>query len=219
MPRAPLYPELRPGSSGSLAKSAWLLHLCLFLALLQIVSCSGEADGEDSFLPAEFEVRQALLSAPVVIDSAFVIQAPSGWADLDTAAFNIVREAVAGDTAAFFTLELLRVMSSPDGASCVISKFMHDPRVFDLLNESFEQRLKFTSQSDDVVRGTFSVNGVKVVQYRIITPEVIAFKLFCLIEDTYYEIDYLLPKNAYREEIRKVESSIGSIRSQTQGRR
>jgi hypothetical protein len=200
-----------------LQRDVWKLPVCaLLLALLQVVSCSGEAGGENSFLPAEFEVRQDLLSPPTVVDSAFVIQAPSAWADIDAEAFNIVSQTISADTAAFFALEPLRVMSSPNGASCIISKVGGDLNVFDVLNQDFERRLKLSSQSEDVVRGTFSVNGIKVVQYRIITPGVIAFKLFCLVGGGYYQIDYLMPTGVYREEIHKVESSIGSIRSQSE---
>ena len=217
MPRMPLYLKPRQVSDCCIPGRASTLYVCiLILALLQAVSCSGEADGEDTFLPAEFEVRQDLLSAPTVIDSAFAIQTPSGWADIEANAFDIVREAIAGDTASFFALEPLRVVSSPAGASLIISKLGHRRHVFDLLGEDFEQRLKVTSRSDDVVRGTFSVDDAKVVQYRIITPDVIAFKLFCLIAGNYYQIDYLLPTGVYRDEIRKVESSIGSIRSQSE---
>jgi hypothetical protein len=217
MTRMPLYsePHKGPTPAGS-QRSAHLLRAgALLLALLFVVSCSGQSDAEDDFLPAGFDVQQDLLSEQMLIDSTFFIRAPLTWADIDTAAFSTVRKAIRQDTAAFFDLEPIRILSSPDGASCIISRVVCDPFGFYSLNEDFKQSLELSSQSENVVRGSFSVNDIKVVQYRVVTPDVIAFKLFCLVDTRYYQIDYLLPADIYQNEIRKVESSVGSITSKS----
>lgn len=213
----PLYlkPMRIPPPAGTPGSLRIIRAGALLLALLCVISCSGQSDAEDAFLPAEFEVRQDLLSDRLLIDSTFFMQAPLTWADIDTGSFNVVREAISNDTAAFFVLDPIRILSSPGGASCIISKVADNLSVFEALNEDFKGRLKLTSQSEDVTKGSFSVGGVKVVQYRVITPDIIAFKLFCLIDTTYYQIDYLLPAGIYQDEIRKVESSIGSITSRS----
>ncbi len=215
MTRTPLYltPMRIPASAGAPGSVNIIRAGALLVALLCVVSCSGQSDAEDAFLPAEFDTRQDLLSGQVLIDSTFFMQAPLAWADLDTGSFNVVREAISNDTAAFFTLEPIRIMSSPAGASCIISKIADNLSVFESLNEDFKGKLKLTSQSENVTKGSFSVGGVRVVQYRVITPDLIAFKLFCLVDTGYYQIDYLLPAGLYEGEIRKVESSIGSITS------
>ena len=215
MMRTPLYetPTRIPAPAGAPGSVHIIRAGALLLAFLCVLSCSGQSDAEDDFLPAEFDVRQDLLSDRLLIDSTFFMQAPLAWADLDTGSFNVVREAISNDTAAFFVLDPIRILSSPGGASCIISKIASNLSVFDSLDEDFKGSLKLTSQSDDVIKGSFSVGGVRVVQYRVVTPDVIAFKLFCLVDTGYYQIDYLLPAGLYEGEIRKVESSIGSITS------
>jgi hypothetical protein len=187
---------------------------CVLISILVgLLSCGSQADSQADFPPIGFEVRQDLLSAPFMVDSAFVMQAPEAWAEADTASFYKISGVIRSDTAAFFPLEPLRIFISPKAASCIISRIDARLPVFGLLDRDFEESLKSTSGSEDIVRGAFSVDGVQVIQYRVVTPEIVAFKLFCRAGGGWFQIDYLFPAGIYGEEIHKLESSIGSIRA------
>jgi len=204
-PKPAPYPVLDFRFAGS------LMLAVVLLPLLVVVSCSDGSDPDADFPPMEFDISQDLLSANLQVDETFSMQIPVGWFELDDKAFNAAQEVISGDTLAFFKLEPLKIFRSMSGAACVISSVVDNPPLFDLLDAGYKESLKLTFASEDVARGSFSVNGIKTVQYRIISEEIIAFKLFCRFDDRYYQIDYVIPAGIYGTEVHNVESSIGSI--------
>lgn len=183
----------------------------ILILCLTIISCTNKADVNSEFPPLEFDVNPDLLSSPLVVDSSFSIQMPSDWSEINAEYFEMAKQAINSDTSSLLKLELQRVFKSDQGASCVISKVVNDAPAFSLLDSNFEDLLEKNFQTDDVAKGTFSLNGNKTVQYRILNEDIVAFKLFSLIGNNLYQIDYFVPNAIYETEIRKVESSVGSI--------
>ncbi|MGB2697769.1 MAG: hypothetical protein WBD28_07920 [Candidatus Zixiibacteriota bacterium] len=191
-----------------------LKYIGIQILLLSMISCGSASNENSEFPPVEFNVNLDLLSSPLLIDTSFWIQMPSDWPEVDSETFDTAKRAIDNDTLSFFRLKLLRAFKSEKGASCVISKVVDQTPTFDLLNKEFEDILKSSFQTEDVVKGTFRVKGNNVIQYRIIAKPIIAFKLFFQIEGNFYQIDYFIPASLYYAEIRKVESSIGSLASE-----
>lgn len=190
-----------------------LKYIGIQILLLTLISCGSASNENSEFPPVEFNVNPSLLSSPLLIDTSFWIQMPSDWPEVDSGTFDAAKRAIDNDTLSFFGLELLKAFKSEKGVSCVISRVVDQTPVFDLLNKDFEDLLKSSFQTEDVVKGTFRVKGNNIIQYRIIAKPIIAFKLFCQIEVNVYQIDYFIPTSLYYAEIRKVESSIGSLTS------
>jgi len=55
------------------------------------------------------------------------------------------------------------------------------------------------------------INGINTIQYIITTAEVVLIKLIFNVRDFYYQLDYIIPKSIYEENLKSIESSIGSI--------
>lgn len=190
-----------------------LKYVTIQILLLTIISCANQPDENNNFPSIEFNVNPDLLSLPLPIDNSFSIQMPSDWPEVDAQSFNAARQVINSDTSSYLKLELLKIFRSEQGASCVISKVVNETPLFDLLNTDFEKSLKLNFQTENVTKGKFSLNGNNTIQYRIINKDIVAFKLFCEINNNLYQIDYFIPNGVYDTEIRKVESSIGSINS------
>ncbi|MGB2805528.1 MAG: hypothetical protein WBD64_11615 [Candidatus Zixiibacteriota bacterium] len=179
--------------------------------LLTVISCSSKHDAGSNFPPIEFDVNPDLLSSPLLIDTSFSIRMPFDWPEVNGESFKAAKQVINGDTSSVLSLELLEIFKSVQGASCVISKVINETPLFDLLDTDFEESLKSNFRTDEVSKGAFSLNGNNTIQYRVISRDIVAFKLFCEISGNLYQIDYFIPKGIYEVEVRKVESSLGSI--------
>ena len=76
------------------------------------------------------------------------------------------------------------------------------PDYVELLSEQFN--------IEDVPFDIFDIHQVPIRQYLINAKEVVIFKLF-IAANTDYQLDYIIPKKIYEKELKKIESSIGSI--------
>jgi hypothetical protein len=108
-------------------------------------------------------------------------------------------------------LKFISAYFADDITSCAISKIQEESEVFAYLDDDFLNNLKSISKSENIQKAQFLLNGIKTVQYRIIGNEIINFKLFLKIDTVFYQVDYLIPKNSYNQEIKVIESCIGSI--------
>ena len=68
-------------------------------------------------------------------------------------------------------------------------------------------------QNIEIGKGTFLVNGVKTIQYRMIWPDRINYKLFLFPErNRITQIDFAIAQPVSQELTEQIESSIGSIK-------
>ena len=183
----------------------------LSLLIVGQFGCQRKSGSDHDFPPLEFAVDLSLLSEPSIIDGVFSMRFPSDWHALPDSSFQILKQVIEQDTAAYFKLSLLSARQAGNGSLCAVSRMLTEAAPFRRLDALYEGILKEGLSAVEVARGTFSINGARIVQYRIINNEQVIFKLFSSVRETYYQIDFLMPKTAYEAEIRKVESSLGSL--------
>ncbi len=189
----------------------WVKRISLSATILFLASCSNHSGGESDFPAIGFRVDSDLLSSPVLVDGSFSIQTPADWFAVQGDSFETIAQALSSDTTSFLRVKVLTVHQSHLGSSCVISKIIDDSFHFGLLDQSFEEMLRRTTQTENVSRDAFRLNGIDTVQYLIITGDIITFKLFSSIDGSFYQMDYFVPASIYQDEMRKLESSIGTI--------
>ncbi len=213
-------------------RSADLFLLPLMILPLVLASC-GPASGnradraavlEDSGEAMEFRIDQDLLGPQYAFeDIGLLFSPPSGWGKADEQTVSLLRERLdrASEAAPISygvidlfmddsagTLCLLTVISSPDSAS-----------PFDLDG----YKASILQSSEEVAEAEFTVGSFRISQFRIVQPQIVTFKLLFrpaadpsgtgASRERICQIDYILPRDAFEEEIRKVESSIGTLES------
>jgi hypothetical protein len=67
-------------------------------------------------------------------------------------------------------------------------------------------------QWNSVLKSNFMLNGISVNQFLLQNNELVNFRLVCIDGlKNKFQIDYIMSRNAYLIQIKKVESSIGTI--------
>ena len=66
---------------------------------------------------------------------------------------------------------------------------------------------------ESINMGKFNVNGLNVVQYMFNDENSFTIKLYINILDKFYEITYILKASIYKDSLKYIESSIGSVKS------
>ena len=113
-----------------------------------------------------------------------------------------------------FDIHLNRAFKSKEGSLLIISQIQSKVDDFGYIPPDYIELLFEQFHIGNVPFDIFDINQVLVRQYLINTEEVVIFKLF-LSANTDYQLDYIIPKNIYGGELKKIESSIGSINKQT----
>ncbi len=187
-----------------------------------LTSCNfSEKPKKDTVPTMTFTVNRQLLGDSLSLaDQGFRILIPKNWKPLSESLARELsskmeaREA-ASDTNSSIRPQIVSVFSLQNaGASLVISRV----RFPKLDSTEILQRLHYTEQTKRRIDSTslgiaeFMSNGVKITQYMIRTQERVSFKLlFKGRSSGMIQCDYILPTTIFQQEIRAVESSIGSI--------
>ena len=106
----------------------------------------------------------------------------------------------------------------PDsGAACLVSALVpaappDDPRDTARAVRAYAREVREALSARKVDQGAFRVGGWSVTQLRIVGPGEVVYRLLLSApRRPPVQLDYLLPAAAFREEVVKLESSIGSI--------
>ncbi len=179
---------------------------------LQSIGCTYEHKGFDDFKNIEFNVDTELLSSlPLVIEDVFELRIPKDWYKLNDDNFIKFKNVIESDSAAFFKISLLNVFNSPNGSYSIISKIISDNNVFEKIDSTYITLLAENFKTNNINIGRININGINTIQYLISTKDKVIIKLILKIKKSYYQIDYIIPLEIYEKELKKIESSIGSI--------
>jgi len=173
--------------------------------------CSNDGLNDFNFPSIKFDVQEELLSEIYYIDGEeFSFRVPKRFSSVSDSDFTKLKTFLINDSTAYFPIVLLNAFVTKSGMSCIVSK-INKKNVFNKLNKNYMEILKNNFNTDNIIRGEFSIHNIKVIQYTISSKEIVGFKLYCFINNKYYQIDYFLPVSIYEEESKGIESSIGSI--------
>lgn len=86
-------------------------------------------------------------------------------------------------------------------------------RQIELVHEIVDQAIHDKFQDIEIGKGSFLVNGIKTIQYRMIWPERINYKLFMFPhKNCITQIDFAIAQPVSQGLTEQIESSIGSIK-------
>jgi len=184
----------------------------IIILLLSTICCSSDNKIDDEFAIVDFNVNKNLLSdIPVIVDNILQITFPLDFNTIDANNFQKIKTAIDSDTNSFFQLSLLTVLNSSSGCSAILSKIISENYVFDELDSTYYNLLADNLKTDNIIKSKIKINGIKTVQYIIITPEIVIIKLIINKQELFYQFDFIIPLSNYEEKLRSIESSIGSI--------
>jgi hypothetical protein len=182
------------------------------LSMLFIISCNAD-DYEQKDETMQFYVDTSLLSTSIYLeDSNISLRPPLGWDAISDIEFEQLSKSIQnGDN--IFDIRLNRVFKSVDGALMIISQVQSKlynfgyvpPDYVDLLSEQFN--------IENIPTLKFPINKIPIIQYLINTDDFVIIRFF-IGSNISYQIDYIIPRNIYEKELKKIESSIGSINKQ-----
>lgn len=192
------------------------LHIVLLLALL--ISCGKSNEPPQQFEELSFEINEALLG-PSFADSTlrFSFHPPIGWEQVPDTTMEKVQEElsdVIGQENGIQVTPIRFFINKEKGSSCTLSRVIG----LDLSRqaqgslEEYESLLRAKFPGASVKKGTFRIHEINVFQFLITDEQRVIFKLLCSdFQKQTFQVDYVVPRSVYRQQIKAIESSIGSF--------
>jgi hypothetical protein len=190
------------------------LRLLVILLALAFLSSCGQRGSTSQMMELEFEVDTTLIARQVIIDTALsiVFQPPKKWV---SSAFDAPEvEGVFPDQ--FF--EIRHLFINPDDSSSMLitrmKGFTHEQLV--MLRVDHQRILGQNNLWSDIRHATFRFNDFVADQFLMQNNDMVNFKLILTSDDPVFgdeiiSLDYFLPRSHYVQNIKSVESSIGSL--------
>ena len=179
--------------------------------LVNMISCNNtqtKTTSESQNL--SFNIDYNLLQpTPLKNDQGFSIYVPIGWSEIDNTNMNQLRKALESKEN-IIQLELIGAYQSKDLATCIVSKVDSKEVNFKYIPENYIDLLKSQFVTDNINTADIVINNLDVRQFLITNATHTSFKLF-IKGISNYQVDYIIPRTIYKEELSKVESSIGTI--------
>ena len=187
------------------------MYRILIIIVTLFCSCSDKTSSDQQdFEKINFNVNANLISAPIVLDDSFTMSFPNiVFKNSDT--FNTLNNHLKKDNNSYFPFRLIDLFTN-DNILIYIGQ-IEQANLFSKLNSNYIEALKETYNVESINMGKFNINGVNVVQYMFNDEKSFTIKLYMNILDKFYEITYILNASIYKDSLKYIESSIGSVKS------
>lgn len=179
-----------------------------------LISCRPSGRGEDLFRELEFRVDSSLIGEEIVL-TGFGFCPPAGWNEADSALMSAVQKGLEQQAAGNPLPTLERVcLHGETGAVLVVTSFAEtgdQPGGFPAWARSFVKGYRAASPKVPVEEDWLKIGGILAVQLYIADSARVLFK-YLLAGDEVIGLDYSVPRGAWAEEMRAVESSVGTVK-------
>lgn len=182
------------------------------IILWGLIGCQNPNPSDESLV---FHVDKTRLE-PAITDSTLKIEiaAPKGWTVLDDATLAQVIDRL-GDTLTQGLQMTPRwvFLNEETRAMCVVSrlegvKATPDETLLQMLESAYRSQFPMGK----VQRATFRKDAFRVHQLMVVATDFVLIKLICdSIESPVFGVDYVVTSDVYQQELRAIESSIGSL--------
>lgn len=194
-------------------------YLFVFISCVIIITgCGSSKQKPEESQPYEtliFNVDDDLIE-PAVVDSllGISISAPKNWKLVSDSVFIEITTRLDSILGKQIRMEPRQIFVDTNiGAMCVVSKvdsvdISHGEKLLTDLKEAYQT--KFPKANVQI--GIFLTNEFQINQLMVASSKFVLIKLF-LDDDRIpvFEVDYVVPFQAYAQELRSIESSMGSI--------
>ncbi len=189
--------------------------LLVSFIVVMILSCTKEQANTAEFTEVTFSVDRSLLSNEYICSDVNIsFYPPLGWEQISPVLMTAIKMKLKAsqDTTGVTILPLNVFMDKEKSFTCFISifnsEFPADETVENYLNE-----IRLKNIDLNITEGTFAHNGLDFHQLTFTKGDKITVKLIAINnEQKVFMIDYAVPSKYYEEELRTIESSIGTIK-------
>jgi len=186
------------------------------LSIFLLISCNAD-DFDQKNEPMQFNVDTSLISTSIYLeDSNILLRPPIGWDEISDIEFEQMSKSIQ-DSKNIFNIHLKKAFKSAEGALLIISRIQSKADNFGYIPPDYIELLTDQFNVEHIPFDVFEINQLPIRQYLINSPIVVIFKLF-VSSASDYQIDYIIPKRIYENELKKIESSIGSINKQKENK-
>lgn len=194
------------------------LLFCIFLVLANCGKTTRQK-ASSTVTGMTFTVNRQLLNDSLsIVDEKMILSIPKSWKPLPDSLKNSLTSKVetfnARNNSSAIQLNIHSVYVQPDNkASLVISRlsFPTSDSTELLQRQHYTKQMKTGIDSTSLGIAEFTKDGIFITQYMIRTQQSVSFKLLFKAQRSMMQCDYIIPNNVFQQEIRAVESSIGSI--------
>ena len=191
-------------------KNTSLIQIALGVITSFYMTGCTDAQSPKKFSPMEFNIDESILSDSKTIFNEFSIQLPKIFNQLDPS-----------------LLQEIKVVMEKQQVSHII-----EPDVVDIYTDSLNNSIIFSSLNEKSLLlkledefliqireryedkfniSYFTINGIPVIYYQLYNDESVNLKIF-LLDNTGFQLDFVIKNNRYREYSKLIESSIGTIK-------
>ena len=180
------------------------------IILLSILACDN--GNNQIFEKINFKVNNQILTKNYNFDNrSFNMKFPQNVSLINDSVLHQLKTNIDNDTSGIFQLNFLSAFQSEIGLSILLCKIKGGSNFFNTLDNQYINSLKLVFETEEIHVGQYLHNNIKFKQYTIIAQELVLIKLFFSVNNNFYQLDYMIPKNLYKELLEQLESSIGSI--------
>jgi len=186
--------------------------LCCAVALGAGSGCRGAAPSHGPYREFAFSVDSTRLGAETVVEGVS-LRVPLGWAAADSSVLQSVRQAVRLDSGDF-PVEPRAVFVGAGPSVLVAVTFRAKPgpaEGFTGWARRYVEAFRSVRPGLDVQEEWLLIGGIHAVQLLAMDTLRVQFK-FLIESDPVVGLDYSVPRAAWEQEVRAVESSLGTIR-------
>ena len=184
-----------------------LKPLYLLVLFVACISCHS-GDQESVRTGMQFRVDSAQLSDAVrIADYKLQYCPPAGWKSHDT---DVFQERIDSQYSSQFK-NIVGVYKDTASTAFLIVSILPDTLASVTRPQGDSIALFGNEPWQDVRRGQFEHQGLAFTQYLLQSSGWVSFRLFVGQADPNVRFDYIVSRNIYQDEIKKIESSIGSI--------
>ena len=174
-----------------------------------IISCNTD-DFNQKNDAMQFYVDTSLLANSIYLENSNIsLRPPADWVSISNDEMEHLTKTIQGGEN-IFQINLKNAYKSPEGALLIITQVSSKIKNFGYIPPDYVELLSEQFNIENVPFDIFDIHQVPIRQYLINAKEVVIIKLF-ISANTDYQLDYIIPKNIYEKELKKIESSIGSI--------
>lgn len=194
-----------------------IVSICLLLFV--ILSCNNNKKQTVLPIEADFFVDESHLNSKAFVDSTLnlSLRIPKNWISLNSDLLEIVNSVVLVDK--YKNAELKGGFYNPQDTSfmIIIDLTRVDKVYLSDLHLNYKTYLNMNNAYDDVQFQEFSCNSFGVEQYVLQNEHILNFKLICSNlrlnnkKMRSFEIMYLINRSKVDDNIKAIESSIGSL--------
>jgi hypothetical protein len=186
--------------------------LCCAVVVAFGAGCRGAAVSHGPFREFTFSVDSSRLGTEATIGKVS-LRVPLGWEAADSSVLESIREAAGPDTGDF-PVEPRAVFIGEGSSILIATSFRTKPEAaegFSGWARRYVEAYRSARPGLDVQEEWLLLSGIHAVQLLAMDTLRVQFK-FLIESDPVVGLDYSVPRAAWEQEVRAVESSLGTIR-------